>query len=48
MNIEPKAFNREFIRAEKIWNDKLENRDVCRFRGTGITRKAASKRKKKK
>lgn len=41
-------FMRELFSAEKPWETKWQNRDVCRFRGTGITRKAASKRKKKK
>ena len=42
------SFMRELFPAEKPWETKWQNRDVCRFRGTGITRKAASKRKKKK
>jgi len=47
MNIDHKELTREVLRVEQ-WKCKFENRDVCRFRGTGITRKAASKRKKKK
>ena len=44
MFIDHKELTREVLRFEQ-WKCKLESRDVCRFRGTGITRKVASKRK---